>query len=310
MKENHLKEVIELNKNIDNLKKDNFEEFQKKEKAFLKLNEDNSKIISDKELKITELKEQIKKLNESLLNYQKIKTDLENIALKQEDKINELGYKVTKIETILKNKNLEIKQNEDYAVQLMNIIKEQKVQMQNLVNNNQEKENDLIKSLKNNIENLKNSIEIKENTIQTIQKSHKILQDKFLKLCSDKRKKEQEDLLIQVKEMKIKKNEREKGNLSINRNNSKNKNKKNNKEENKNFIPKIDIRGKQTTTINSNDNYINSNNISNILPVIANQNDKIKEEKNELSNLKLDISDDGGKMDEINSMMKKIIEEF
>ena len=192
----------------------------------------------------------------------------------------------------------------------MNIIKEQKVQMQNLVNNNQEKENDLIKSLKNNIENLKNSIEIKENTIQTIQKSHKILQDKFLKLCSDKRKKEQEDLLIQAKEMKIKKNEREKGNLSINRNNSKNKNKKNNKEENKNFIPKIDIRGKQTTTINSNDNYINSNNISNILPVIANQNDKNKEEKNELSNLKLDISDDGGKMDEINSMMKKIIEEF
>ena len=149
---------------------------------------------------------------------------------------------------------------------------------------------------------------MKENTIQTIQKSHKILQDKFLKLCSDKRKKEQEDLLIQAKEMKIKKNEREKGNLSINRNNSKNK--KNNKEENKNFIPKIDIRGKQTTTINSNDNYINSNNISNILPVIANQNDKIKEEKNELSNLKLDISDDGGKMDEINSMMKKIIEEF
>ena len=151
---------------------------------------------------------------------------------------------------------------------------------------------------------------MKENTIQTIQKSNKILQDKFLKLCSDKRKKEQEDLLIQAKEMKIKKNEREKGNLSINRNNSKNKNKKNNKEENKNFIPKIDIRGKQTTTINSNDNYINSNNISNILPVIANQNDKNKEEKNELSNLKLDISDDGGKMDEINSMMKKIIEEF
>ena len=58
---------------------------------------------------------------------------------------------------------------------------------------------------------------MKENTIQTIQKSNKILQDKFLKLCSDKRKKEQEDLLIQVKEMKIKKNEREKGNLSINR---------------------------------------------------------------------------------------------
>ena len=49
----------------------------------------------------------------------------------------------------------------------MNIIKEQKVQMQNLVNNNQEKENELIKSLKNNIENLKNSIERKYNTNNT-----------------------------------------------------------------------------------------------------------------------------------------------
>ena len=49
----------------------------------------------------------------------------------------------------------------------MNIIKEQKVQMQNLVNSNQEKENDLIKSLKNNIENLKNSIERKYNTNNT-----------------------------------------------------------------------------------------------------------------------------------------------
>ena len=45
----------------------------------------------------------------------------------------------------------------------------------------------------------------KEKTIQTIQKSHKKLQDKLLKLCSDNRKKEQEDLLIQAKEMKIKK---------------------------------------------------------------------------------------------------------
>ena len=49
----------------------------------------------------------------------------------------------------------------------MNIIKEQKVQMQNLVNNNQEKENELIKYLKNNIENLKNSIERKYNTNNT-----------------------------------------------------------------------------------------------------------------------------------------------
>ena len=61
----------------------------------------------------------------------------------------------------------------------MNIIKEQKVQMQNLVNNNQEKENDLIKSLKNNIENLKNSIERKYNTNNTKNYDDIIFKKKF-----------------------------------------------------------------------------------------------------------------------------------
>ncbi len=236
-----------------------------KEKAFIKLNEDNSKLISDKELKITELKEQIKKLNESLLNYQKIKIDLENIALKQEDKINELGYKVTKIETILKNKNLEIKQNEDYAVQLMNIIKEQKVQMQNLVNNNQEKENDLIKSLKNNIENLKNSIEIKENTIQTIQKSMMIsLKKKFTFTVNNIKKwiyKKKDDKLEEIT------------------NNQLEIEKKENKKENP--VPLMELELRKTNKINKSNKK--NNYISNVNPL-----DIIKGEK-EVQGLKMEL---------------------
>ena len=163
---------------------------------------------------------------------------------------------------------------------------------------------------------------MKENTIQTIQKSHKILQDKFLKLCSDKRKKEQEDLLIQAKEMRVKKNEREKGYFNVTNNNSRNKNNNYNnkliinanKEENKNIIPKLDMKTNNNfNTISSNDNYnniINNNNISNILPIIGTSNDVVKDEKNDLSNLKFDVSHDDGKIDEINNMMKKIIDEF
>ena len=250
----------------------------------------------------------------------KAKTDLENIVLKQEDKINELSYKVTKSEAILKNKNIEIKQNEDYAIQLMNKIKEQKIIIENIRDNQKIKENDIFKSLKNEIENLKNSIEIKEGTIQTLQKSHKQLQDKYLKLCTEKRKKEQEDLLTQAKEMRVKKTEREKGSFNIIKNNSRNKSNNfnnkliinANKEDNKNIIPKIDTK---SNNINNslNENYngiINNNNISNILPVIGTSNDIVKDENNDLSNLKFDISHDDGKIDEINNMMKKIIDEF
>ncbi len=65
-------------------------------------------------------------------------------------------------------------------------------------------------------------------------------------------------------------------------------------------------------TISSNDNYngIINNNISNILPIIGTSNDVVKDEKNDLSNLKFDVSHDDGKIDEINNMMKKIIDEF
>jgi hypothetical protein len=129
----------------------------------------------------------------------------------------------------------------------MNRIKEQKIQIENIRDNQKIKENDTFKSLKNDIENLKNSLEIKEGTIQTLQKSHKQLQDKYLRLCSEKRKKEQEDLLIQAKEMRVKKNEREKGYFNVTNNNSRNKNNNYNnkliinanKEENKNIIPRL-----------------------------------------------------------------------
>ena len=205
----------------------------------------------------------------------------------------------------------------------MNRIKEQKIQIENIRDNQKIKENDTFKSLKNDIENLKNSLEIKEGTIQTLQKSHKQLQDKYLRLCSEKRKKEQEDLLIQAKEMRVKKNEREKGYFNVTNNNSRNKNNNYNnkliinanKEENKNIIPKLDIKSNNINnlnTISSNDNYngIINNNISNILPIIGTSNDVVKDEKNDLSNLKFDVSHDDGKIDEINNMMKKIIDEF
>ena len=263
---------------------------------------------------------------------------------------------MNRIENILKKKNAEIKQNEDYAIKLMNIVKEQKSQMENIRNLKNENDNDILLNLQNEIENLKNTIELRDHTITKLQKNHKSLQEKYLKVCSDKRKKEPDELLNQAKDMKVKKIERERGNSSnksIYNNNTKseinirndnikseinmrndntkseinirNDNINNNKqkiiklkkkEDYKDVIPKIDIRQKPVYS----DNIIidNIDNNSNILPLIGNSNlneninnDKLKDEKNDdLSNLKLNISQDDEKYNEINDMMKKIIDEF
>ena len=324
------------------------EDFKKKEKSYIKINEENSKLINDKEFIIQELEQKLDSLNEEYLITKKAKLDLENIILKQEEKVNELGNKVNRIENILKKKNAEIKQNEDYAIKLMNIVKEQKSQMENIRNLKSENDNDILLNLQNEIENLKNTIELRDHTITKLQKNHKSLQEKYLKVCSEKKKKEPDELLNQAKDMKVKKIERERGNSSnksIYNNNIKNEinirndntksdinirnnninNSNNNKqkiiklkkkEDNKDVIPKIDIRQKPVYIDNNIIDNIDNN--SNILPLIGNSNlneninnDKLKDEKNDdLSNLKLNISQDDEKYNEINDMMKKIIDEF
>ena len=326
------------------MKKEMNEDFKKKEKSYIKLNDENSKLINDKEFIIQELKEKLDSMNEEYLITKKAKLDLENIILKQEEKVNELGNKVNRIENILKKKNDEIKQNEDYAIKLMNIVKDQKNQMENIRNLKSDNDNDILLNLQNEIDNLKNTIELRDHTISKLQKNHKSLQEKYLKVCSDKRKKEPDELLYQAKDMKVKKIEREKGNSSnksiynnnikndINNRNDNNNNEMNNKtdnnnnkqkilklkkkEDNKDIIPKIEIR--QKPLYSDNNILDNIDNNSNILPLIGNSNlkdninnDILREENNDdLSNLKLNISQDDEKYNEINDMMKKIIDEF
>ena len=82
------------------------EDFKKKEKSYIKINEENSKLINDKEFIIQELEQKLDSLNEEYLITKKAKLDLENIILKQEEKVNELGNKVNRIENILKKKML------------------------------------------------------------------------------------------------------------------------------------------------------------------------------------------------------------
>ena len=153
-----------------------------------------------------------------------------------------------------------------------------------------------------------------------MQRSHRSLQEKYLKLSSEKRKKPQEELLNQAKEMKQQKIERDKFSAK----HYKLKTIEDKKEINGN-IPPINIpnrqskrnsrkevsRDKQDISYNLNSNNSISNitnnnkeksqlNNNNILPVI-----------NQGKNAKLmNISGDEVKLDEINNMMRQIIDEF
>ena len=154
MKQSHQYELNELKAKYEN-------EIQKKERAFKKVNDLNSRTINDHLLKIKELEDQIKTLTNDLSISNKAKTDLENIILKQEGKVNQLGGKVNKIEQMLKKKNAELQQNETYALQLMNIIQEQKSQIAVMKKKKKEEDTAELNNLQNEINALKNIIESK-----------------------------------------------------------------------------------------------------------------------------------------------------
>mgnify|MGYP007070293713 CR=1 FL=1 len=162
---------------------------------------EKDKKISEYISKIKQEETKIKMLTEKIIGINTEKGELENIVIKQESRVGKLGIKVDKIESLLKNKNDEIRENETYSLKLINIIKEQK----NLINNLKKEQKTLeennsvnednittINSLKAQIIAVKKKLELKEDSYIALQKSHKILQEKYLKLSSNNRKKEQE----------------------------------------------------------------------------------------------------------------------
>lgn len=117
---------------------------------FQKELEQKDKICFDKVLKLTKQNEEhikketefgntinlISQKNQGLLEkniaLSKEKVDLEDIIIKQEEKLNVLIGKVSKIEVLLQKKNKILKENETYAMELINIVEEQKTLIKSL----------------------------------------------------------------------------------------------------------------------------------------------------------------------------------
>ena len=172
---------------------------------------------------------------------------------------------------------------------------------------------------------------MKDAQIATMQKGHKSLQEKYFKLINEKRRKPQQELLNQAKEMKNQKMERERMSqkriklksredkkLMVPRGGSQIETKRNISKESDRDNTAIyakendelkNISDNELLNIHINPNITNVNNQNNsntsglILPMISSE--------KSISNIKkLNISENDVKLDEINNMMKQIIDEF
>jgi len=156
-------------------------------------------MLSRNKSKIKEYENNILNANNEIEQKAKSISDFEKIILKQEDKIDKLNNEISELNKSIFSKDLLMKKNENYSLQLITIIKEQKLQIQNIKEKKLDEDNDEITMLKREIENLKNELDVKQNLIISMKENHKNLQDKYLSFCYNVRKKEQEDLLNKAK---------------------------------------------------------------------------------------------------------------
>ena len=286
-------------KEIELLKNDSFAQIEQLKVKMNQINTINNSKLREYEDNINNANNEIKQKSKSI-------TDFEKIIIKQENKIEELNNEINELNKLILNKELSMKKNENYSIQLMNIINEQKLKIKNIKSKKDEQDNDEIMILKRQIENLKNEIDIKQNIISTMKKSHKNLQDKYLNICYNVRKKEQEDLLRQAKILQKRKMERDyisnrlksgkkssMSALSIKMINGRNKSNNNKKV-------------KMNTNKNKENKMIN-------FPAINSGNNETKFEENNgreaINNDDKGNENDGDNLKSINIIMKKIVEE-
>ena len=250
----------------------------------------------------------IKSLNDNISSSNKNKKELETIILRQEDKISELNSLLKKKDNTIHSRELAISKNESYSLQLMNMIKELKIQIQNLKKQKIDEDISQISELKRQVKNLENTVELKENIIFDMKKNHKNLQDKYIKLCINTKTLEQDNLLNNAKVLKLKKIKRD--NLNIQRKNRLliNKNTKfpqMTEESNLSDVeyPNLNTIHNTNTPAEKSKKNIESNNVT--LPKIS-TNYSVKIEDNNYENIDnlVDGEEDNKKLEEINDMME------
>ncbi len=101
-------------------------------------------------------------------NLSREKVDLEELIMKQENKVTDLAAKIKIVEKNMKEKNKEIAENEENTIKLINILEDQKKQIENLSKiQDSGMSNKIVLTTKDEIQ-LKKVISEKENEITTL----------------------------------------------------------------------------------------------------------------------------------------------
>lgn len=167
------------------------------------LNQEINSLNSTKSSDLKDKNEVLKILDNKCKNLLREKANIEEILLNQENFVDKLNKKIEKLENQISQKNEIIVQKENNILELKDKIEE----LNNKINSmkqafklNEKKE---IMRLNDKILSLVNEVELKQNKIDLINKRHKHLQIKYLKLLGEKRKFNQ-DLLPIFKQKKDK----------------------------------------------------------------------------------------------------------
>ncbi len=100
----------------------------------------------------------------------KEKNDMEELILKQESKVSDLAAKIKVVDKNVKEKNKEIAENEENTLKLINILEEQKKQIESLSKNQAQANlasNKIVLSTRDEVQ-LKKIISDKDNEITTL----------------------------------------------------------------------------------------------------------------------------------------------
>ena len=152
------------------------------------LNQEINLLNSDKSNELKDKNELMKSLDNKCKNLEREKSNIENILLNQENYVDKLKKKIDKLENQISQKNEEIMQKDNNIMELNDKIEELNNKINSLKQAFKLNEKKEIMKLNDQILSLINEVELKQNRIDFIEKRHKHLQVKYLKLLGDKRK--------------------------------------------------------------------------------------------------------------------------
>ena len=142
--------------------------------------------INIKDIRILQLEDAItfsENKIKSLTSDIKIMKD-ENITSKVKS-INNIEEKVSQLIELLSKKNEELKNNQRYSIQLINIINQQKKTIKDYQTKEKNSECTKLLLYETKIENLRNEIEVKEKIIRKLKKENANVRKKYIKLLNE-----------------------------------------------------------------------------------------------------------------------------